>query len=279
MTSTWAVLRQGERLFNLCGRTPELTRFLPFRLFSIVAALLWWMAATGHTQESGTGCSTQVIGGGCEAAPNSSPDGNEALVSTAPSRPIVTYTNGKLTVTALNTSLADVLRAVSAQTGTIIDFPAGSAAERIVVREGPGSIRHVLANLLNGSGFNYVIVASPNAPDVLERVVLAKADQRANASPQPADESSSTSEQPKDSSSPLWTPPSGSSLWTAPTDSSPWTPPMESSLWTPPKAAPSAPVSPPALDEGSLEPPPEDVSPDVLDQTLKDKAQQQVPPQ
>jgi hypothetical protein len=235
-----------------------LIRFWPFRLFSIVAALLWWLASAGHAQESGIGCSPLAIDRGCQTAPKSSPDGNETRLPLAPNRPIVTYANGKLTITAWNTSLAEVLRAISAKTGTVIDFPTGGAADLIVVREGPGTIRHVLENLLNGSGFNYVILASPNAPDELKRVILAKADLPASFSPEPASNPSKrTSDQPKTISDPLlWTPPSGSSLW------------------SPPKDAPSAPVLPHQLDSGSLQPPKDPIPPDVLEKMMKDRARQ-----
>jgi hypothetical protein len=235
-----------------------LTRSWPFRLFSLVAALPWWLIVTGHTQESGTSCNTLELGSGCQTARQSSPHGNETLAPSAPNRPSVTYTNGKLTVTASNTSLAEVLRAISAQTGTVIDFPAGSAADRIVVREGPGTIRHVLTNLLNGSGFNYVILASPNAPDELTRVILVTADRAANFSPQPAnDQNSLISDQPKSAGDPLL-----------------WTPPSDSLFLTSPKEDPSAPVLPKALDSGSLQPPKDPIPPDVLEQMMKDRARQ-----
>lgn len=213
---------------------------------------------TGHTQESGISCNALDLGKGCQTARQSSPDANETVAPSAPNRPSVTYTNGKLTVTASNTSLAEVLRAISAQTGTVIDFPAGSAADRIVVREGPGTIRHVLTHLLNGSGFNYVILASPNAPDELTRVILATADQPANFSPQPAnDQKSVTSDQPKTIRNPLL-----------------WTPPNSSSFLTMPKEDPSAPVLPKALDSGSLQPPTDPIPPEVLEQMMKDRARQ-----
>jgi hypothetical protein len=235
-----------------------LTRFWLFRLLSLVAALTLWLTVTGHTQESGISCDALEVGKGCQTARQSSRDGNEILASSAPNRPSVTYTNGKLTVAASNTSLAEVLRAISTQTGTVIDFPAGSAADRIVVREGPGTIRHVLTNLLNGSGFNYVILASPNAPDELTRVILATADQPANFSPQPAnDQNNLTPDQPKTIRDPLL-----------------WTTPGRSSFLTSPKEDPSVPVLSKALDAGSLQPPTDPIPPDVLEQMMKDRAQQ-----
>lgn len=232
-----------------------MTRSRPFRLFSIVAAFPWWLTVTGHTQASGVGCSTLELARGCQPASQSSSVGNETPVPAASNRPIVTYANGKLTVTAWNTSLADVLRAISAQTGTVIDFPAGSAADRIVVHEGPDTIRHVLANLLNGSGFNYVMLASPNAPDEVTRVSLAKAGQPANLSA--SDQKSLASDQPKTIRDPLL-----------------WTPPGNSSFLTAPQEDPSAPVSPTALDSAGVQPPKDPIPPDVLEQMMKDRARQ-----
>jgi hypothetical protein len=217
-----------------------------------------WLTATGHTQESGIGCNVLGLSKGCQTARQSSPDGNQTRVPSTPNRPIVTYTNGKLTVTAWNSSLTEVLRAISAQTGIVIDFSAGGAADRIFVREGPGTTRHVLTNLLNGSGYNYVILAPPSAPDELTRVVLAKADQPADSSPQPAsDENSLSSEQPKTIDGPL--------LWTAPS---------VSSFLTTPKEDPSAPVLPKALDGESLQPSSDPIPPNVLEQIMKDKDRQ-----
>ncbi|MFY9684153.1 MAG: hypothetical protein WAK70_20165, partial [Candidatus Sulfotelmatobacter sp.] len=141
----------------------------------MIAALPWWLVATGHTQDSGTGCGAQVMDRGCETAQKSFSDSNQTRVPSTAEQPVVTYRHGKLMVTAGNASLAQVLRAISAQTGTVIDFPRGSAEDRVVVREGPGTVREVLGNLLNGSGFNYVIVGSLDTPDKLSRVVLAKA--------------------------------------------------------------------------------------------------------
>jgi len=179
-------------------------------------------------------------------------------VPSVPSRPIVTYTKGKLTVTASNTSLAQVLRAISAQTGTVIDFPAGSAADRIVVREGPDTIGHVLANLLNGSGFNYVILASPNAPDQLMRVVLVKADQSASLSSQSAsNQGSSTPEQPKTIGDPLL-----------------WAPDSDSLSWTPPEEDPSAAASTKMPDGESVVTPKDPILPDALEQMMKERTRQ-----
>lgn len=247
-----------------CGRweiETELTRYWQYRLVGIVAALPWWLVAAGHTQESGVGCNARSISGVCETARETtqkgSAVGNETFAPPGASQPLVTYADGKLTVTARNASLAEVLRAISAQTGAVIDFPAGSAANRIYLREGPGTIRQVLANVLNGSGFNYVIVGSPDSPDKLTRVVLAKAGQTADSSSPASDRKSGSDEQAKTA---------GDSLL--------WAPPSDSGFWTPPKEDPAAQVAHSPVDSGSLVPPTEPLAPDVLEQMMKDKARQ-----
>jgi hypothetical protein len=89
-----------------------------------------------------------------------------------PQPPQVSYLNGQLLVIAHNSTLADILSAVSSQTGAVIDVPPGSGGERVAGRMGPGPARDVLAALLNGSQFDYVIVASLPNPARVERVIL-----------------------------------------------------------------------------------------------------------
>lgn len=84
--------------------------------------------------------------------------------------PQVSYENNQLTIVAPNSTLADVLRAVRKSTGAEIDVPA--APERVVTRLGPGPARDVLADLLNGSRFNYVMLGAPGNDTALTRVVL-----------------------------------------------------------------------------------------------------------
>ena len=88
-----------------------------------------------------------------------------------PTPPQVAYSGGLLTITADNSTLGDILRAVHRQTGAAIDVP-GNATERVVGRFGPGPARDVVASLLNGSHFNYVLVGSETDPRGLDRVVL-----------------------------------------------------------------------------------------------------------
>jgi hypothetical protein len=84
--------------------------------------------------------------------------------------PQVSFQNEQLTIVATNSTLADILRAVRKQTGAEIEIPA--APERVVTHLGPGPALEVLAELLNGSRFNYVLLGSPANDAVLTRAVL-----------------------------------------------------------------------------------------------------------
>jgi hypothetical protein len=85
--------------------------------------------------------------------------------------PTVSYQNGQLSIVAPNSTLSDILQAVKSKTGASIDVPAG-ANERVVSRFGPGPARDVLAALLNGSHFNYVMIGSDANPTSVAQVIL-----------------------------------------------------------------------------------------------------------
>ena len=85
--------------------------------------------------------------------------------------PQVTYQDGLLTIVAPNSTLADILRGVRKHTSADIEIPA-TASERVVTRLGPGPAREVMAELLNGSRFNYILLGSPEDANALVRVVL-----------------------------------------------------------------------------------------------------------
>jgi hypothetical protein len=103
------------------------------------------------------------------------------LDSIAPVAPQVSYQNGQLTIVAPNSTLGDILRAVRKQTGAEIEIP--PATERVVTHLGPGPARDVMAELLNGSRFNYVLLGSPADASLLTRVVLVAKTSPDNANP------------------------------------------------------------------------------------------------
>jgi hypothetical protein len=85
----------------------------------------------------------------------------------------VTYQDGLLAISAQNTTLGEILREVRRLTGASIEIPASPGAnERVVTSLGPAAPRDVLAVLLNGSSFNYVMVGSNTDPAAVSSVVL-----------------------------------------------------------------------------------------------------------
>jgi hypothetical protein len=148
-------------------------------------------AADGDAaQGSAIGCVTGegvVVKGGAETTPQTADD----LPLTPEQRPAVPPTvifeRGKLTIVANNANLGEILRIVGEKTGAAIDVPE-AADERVVSQLGPGAARDVIAALLNGSHFNYVLVGNEADPNAVDRVVLtAKGDHADSGSKSPAD--------------------------------------------------------------------------------------------
>lgn len=98
--------------------------------------------------------------------------------------PQVTFQNGKLTIIARNSTLGDILRAVHTKTGANVEV-SGSATERVVGMFGPGPSRDVVASLLNGSHFNYVMLGSEANPDQLQHLILTPKGAADSGSPAP----------------------------------------------------------------------------------------------
>jgi hypothetical protein len=89
-----------------------------------------------------------------------------------PNPPQVSYRNGQLSIDSQNATLSQVLRSVQAQTGASVDIPPGAGSERVSARLGPGQPKDVIANLLNGSKFNYVILGVANNSGGVQKVIL-----------------------------------------------------------------------------------------------------------
>jgi len=93
----------------------------------------------------------------------------DQLPATAPQ---VTYRNGLLSIAAQNSTLGEILREVRQLTGAAIELPANGGTERVVTQLGPGAPRDVLAHLLNGTAFNYVMAGTTSDPNAVATVVL-----------------------------------------------------------------------------------------------------------
>jgi AMIN domain len=90
----------------------------------------------------------------------------------APNPLDVSFRNGLLTIKANRVSLSQVLFAVQQSTGAEIAIPAGAEQEKVAVNDGPAPAAEVLAHLLNGSRFNFLILNSATDPRKLDKVVL-----------------------------------------------------------------------------------------------------------
>jgi hypothetical protein len=131
----------------------------------------------------------------------------------------VTAATNLLTVTADNSSLAQILHQVSSATGMKLDGLGGD--ERVFGSFGPGAPREVLTSLLNGTSYNVMMVGDlPNgAPRelLLTSRTTGGASPSANANPAPAhtddeaspDDSGNADDSSDDSAPPMqYTPPS-----------------------------------------------------------------------
>ena len=84
----------------------------------------------------------------------------------------IEFRNNKLTIGANNATLAEVLYEVHRKTGADIPIPSGAERDQVTGNFGPGPAREVMASLLNGSRFNFILVASDTDPSQLRSVVL-----------------------------------------------------------------------------------------------------------
>ena len=116
-----------------------------------------------------TGAGVQVT----NAAPaGQKPDAQTLTPEQRPAEvPNVTYIDGKLLVIAKNSTLSDVLKTIATRTGAAIEIP-DAANERVVTQLGPGPARDVIAALLNGSHYNYVMVGSEADSAQVARVIV-----------------------------------------------------------------------------------------------------------
>ncbi len=84
----------------------------------------------------------------------------------------VSFRNGLLAIHSDKATLSEVLYAVQQRTGAEVSIAAGAEQERVVADVGPAPAAEVLAKLLNGSKFNFLILSAANDPRQLDRVIL-----------------------------------------------------------------------------------------------------------
>ncbi len=161
-------LHSSTRLFFMF-RFRQITLF--WFIFSLLPGVLW--AAPQKTQKPHTlrvkSSARQASNPVTPPAPPAPPPTLEQLPAQPPQ---VSYLNGQLTIISRNSTLSDILHAVARRTGADIELPPGAGFERVAGRMGPGPARNVLAELLNGSHYDYVMVASAANPGGLQHVIL-----------------------------------------------------------------------------------------------------------
>lgn len=155
-----------------------------FSISSLLAAAQQTPCSTDG-QTPGPGAIACVTGNGVQVTANVPVDAPQEVLPLTPEQrpaaaPLVIYLNGKLSISAKNSTLGDVLRAIAAKTGAAIDVPE-NANERVVSHLGPGLARDVMASLLNGSHFNYVMVGTETDPNAVARVVLTAKNEKADS--------------------------------------------------------------------------------------------------
>jgi hypothetical protein len=96
-----------------------------------------------------------------------------------PSPPQVTYRNGLLTVQAVNSTLGSLLTAIRNKAGIQFEGLEGGS-ERVAVVMGPAPEGDVLAAILSGSQFDFVVLERPDSPGIVQRVILSR---RAGSTP------------------------------------------------------------------------------------------------
>jgi len=83
----------------------------------------------------------------------------------------VQFLKGQLSIHASDSNLSEVLYQIQKKTGAEIAIPSGTEQERVAGDFGPGSPNEVLAELLNGSQLNFVVIGGAD-PKVLRSVIL-----------------------------------------------------------------------------------------------------------
>jgi len=128
----------------------------------------------------------------------------------APPKPelVVSFQGGLLSINSNKANLSQVLFAVHEKTGAEIAIPAGAEQEQVVAEYGPAPAPEVLAHLLNGSKFNFLILSSSTDPHALDRVILSSRPDGPMPPPRPqqrvvAEEDEESDAQPKVSPPPM----------------------------------------------------------------------------
>ncbi|HWS18244.1 MAG TPA: hypothetical protein VN223_09520, partial [Candidatus Elarobacter sp.] len=109
-----------------------------------------------------------------KSVPSEAPKTATPAAVPAPTQPtpLVAYSNGMLTITAHDARFGDVLDAIKARAGVVVQYPAGLANDRVFDDIGPAPMREVLMAFLEGSRFNYVMQGSSSNSQIVSKLIL-----------------------------------------------------------------------------------------------------------
>jgi hypothetical protein len=116
---------------------------------------------------------TQTSQPGTAPAPSTPPSSPSSLLDHPPQPAKVSLGPGKLTVQADNSSLSEILHQISQASGMKVEGLQAGGSQRVFGSYGPGSPRDVLSDLLDGAGYNVLMlgVTSSGAPRELALTV------------------------------------------------------------------------------------------------------------
>lgn len=104
---------------------------------------------------------------------NYTPNPAPQTSASVPEPPLqISYLHGMLSIHSDKATLSEVLFEIQKRTGADIAIPAGAEQEKVVAEIQPAPAPEVLAHLLNGSKFNFLILSAPDDPNKLDRVIL-----------------------------------------------------------------------------------------------------------
>ena len=93
----------------------------------------------------------------------------------------VKYDGTKLTVTAKQVKLGELLEAITAKTGVVFDLPDSLASVKITAQAGPAGLRDALVALLKKPPVDYAMAGDPDQPGEVERIVILARGEKAGA--------------------------------------------------------------------------------------------------
>jgi AMIN domain len=150
---------------GLFGKNPPVTRVV----VDLKAPVVYQVSTSGQnvvlklsSATRATAMPEKVVVAAAAAVPQAPP----------PPRAEVHFKRGMMSIHSDKASLAEVLGDVRRATGAEIQIPPGAAQEQVFFDLGPAPAREVMAALLNGSGFNFVVVGSDDDPNALRSVIL-----------------------------------------------------------------------------------------------------------